>query len=439
MSRSSNNSMKITAKTNLGKIIGIYIENLTQIYKSDPSRRNRLLLIIIPFSLLAVLLFTMPHSILRLQYCVVGALPLHPDLKIVEVGPEYIGTDGVTRKDSLAQIIKRLHAAGAQTIALDYIVQERDRGFTDFRQTTWELEGAVLPQNRERRVNEFFFWSNFEFVVKEPVPPSIEKYVWKGYSNLDKGITWEMMLMSHINKVGTAPPVPSFALAILGAKVMPDRMNAPNELSKWDPALEVANLHNIDRNDLLQRQPIHFFNLKDRMAVTKAQDIGRVPDRFKGKVVLVGGNERIPGDGVDVYRSPFGKVNAVLIHAAIVNNLLHGHYLSRIPTWLSHLLIGLCFSLGIGVMRTFNRQVEEKIRALKKYKWSICTLSIIAIFYCFCAALLLKQGVFIPLQEVLIAMLLGGIIGLIWADGMHNAKTIDPNLGLNMDLPNEEE
>ena len=304
--------------------------------------------------------FFSEQSLLTFRYARLNPQELHPNLKIVGLGPHYKGIDSITPKDSVARIIEQLHQAGAAVIAVNYIVKESHPGFKELEKVVKETPGLVFPETYEVRKREKGLYWGYEYILVDSVPDSFNDEVWKGYGNLDESEMWQMtpMSFSKQNREGTL--LPSFSLAILGAYLISEGNSEDWTFDDWKSLVKKAEIPWESVDDFIQRRPIAFFDLYDSNQIIAAEHIKDYSGEFRDKIVLVGAYESAPKHTQNVFLTPYDYVNSVLVQAAIVNNHLNGSYIHALDSGFAWVIVVLSFLLGGGVFYTLNKNARSQ-------------------------------------------------------------------------------
>ena len=439
-------SSKVEVKENFGEVYGVfsqYTADVINLYKHDRLRIYSLVflgILILGCALgLSERFFRVRHYAFRTP------VEMHEDLRIVGLDARYKDENGITDKARLATIINQLYDAGARVIGLDYIVEQDDPGYDMLVEQVKTTPGLVFTEERFLDVDENKSNLNLKFPVVNAIPADFVGYVGRGYSNLDAPYTWQMKLMSErmVDVLGGGPAVPSFALAVAAAWHFPDQNTTQGSGEKWKAVLDAIKFPYRDPEDATEGVPVDFFDINDLSKyVIPADRLAQNPDVFRDRVVLVGAYEDAPWQTEmantnvisnskfksrslldtpapnDTFITPYGTSKGIMVHAAIINNLMHEQYLRRAGTIMVWVILLASFCCGFGIMFSFNiTHVNSEGRAKQRHALPVVLILILMGAYLGSSLLVFKYvDLLLPVRPVWIALLSGGFLALIVLD-----------------------
>lgn len=409
---------KVEVKQNLGKVYGIFSQynaDVVNLYRHNGLRIYGIVFLLV--LIVSAFFLSLDNFFIERQYEFRQPIALHEDLRIVGLNDKsYKNEEGITSKDSLASIISRLHQAGARVIGLDYIFgTPGGPGYDSLRSVVQQTPGLVFVEKRKLKQDRLEYSNEVDIAV----PTDFIPYVWRGYSNLDDEATWQMKLMSEVDHKGLHPPVPSFALAVMGAWHTADQINASNKAEKWIPVFDAVGLSTINTDLGSERLPVNFFNLRDESLVIKALRLNNHLHELKDKIVLVGAYQPVHEEKApDVFLTPFGHVNGLLVHAAIVNNMLGKQYIKKASRLLSWVIVIFAFFIGFYLMLQLNvHELKSGSEPRRRHAVPILLMGGFLTVYFVLGVLTSKAfDVLLPIGPTMIATFLGSLVGIFFLD-----------------------
>lgn len=245
-----------------------------------------------------------------------------------------------------AKLTRRLAVAGARAVAFDSIFSEVDRD-----NPASDAAFAKAAEETGLVVSAFHFIGDIENKIFGVKPlfayPALMENSYIGYVNLtpdDDGVTRRANLFA-INDKKAYPSLAVAALALSQGKSMEQIFPELPVAVTMDPEKAQSSLF------------INFVGSDYPMVSYHTVLEGKAPsEAFKDKIVFVGATAAAL---FDMKAIPFAsQIPGVMLHANIVDNLLHGNFMEEVSpetTVLYVLLVGLILGLALPRVSTWNK------------------------------------------------------------------------------------